>query len=382
MIRSSVGLLAILVGAACVFAPGGLACTVHEVSQQGEAEAFDEAPMLAHLAEAVALPMFRAAATETKALALAAVALEQDPTASTLGAARAAWLRARATWSRTLVFGFGPSKNASPRIDWWPTDSTKIDARVAGALPIDAADVAKLGSSERGFGAVEWLLFGEGDDASALALLDAEPRRRALIRALADDLALEADALRLAWEPTGGDFAGELATAGAGSATYPARKNATDAIVNESIFVVELVLGNELALPLGLRNGGAPQPASVRSPWSGASVDDALAHLDGFAAIYRGGLDPEGVPVDAEGGLSDLVVARGDAELDADVRASLTRARAAVAAIPSPLAEAVTASPGSVQLAYDEVRELKRLLSADLATAVGTTLSFNDNDGD
>lgn len=377
--------LAALVSGAAALGPGGVGCTVHEVSGTSGGDTYDERPMLRHQADAIALPAFRAAATEAAALAVAAAALDEAPSATTLSAAQDAWRRARVAWTRTAVFAIGPTRDMVSRIEWFPVDAERVEAHVAGDEPIDVTAVAQLGANERGLGGLEVLLFAaaDGDDTvDVLAAIEAAPRRAELARALADDLAAATAALSAAWEPTGGGFAEQLATAGEGSTTFPARKDGTDAIVNEAIFVLELVLGDELALPLGLRNDGAPQPEQVRSPRSDASIADALGHLDAFGVVYLGGAGVDGVPVGAAGGLSDMVRARGGDDLDRDVREALALARGAVASIPAPLRHAVTTDPAAVQRAYDEVRELKRLLASDVATAVGTTLSFNDNDGD
>jgi predicted lipoprotein len=375
-------LLAIAVSAAAAVAPGGIACTVHEVSGT-KPEAFDERPMLRHLADAVALPAMRSAKDEGAALAAAIASLDGEPTRESLVAAQDAWRAARAAWVRTAVFRFGPAKDLVSRIDW-PADPAKVEALAAGEGPFDAASVSTLGASERGLGALEVLLFvsGDGDDAEVLAAFEGGPRRGAVARALADDVAAATAELAAAWEPSAGGFADELATAGEGSATYPTRKAGTDAVVNEAIFVLERVVGDGLALPLGLRSDGVPQPDAVTSPRADASIDDALALLDAVGAAYLGGWGAGGLPVDAEGGLSDLVVARGSGELDGDVRDALAHARASVAAIPPPLRRAVIDDPASVQRGYEAARELKRLLSSDVATAVGTTLGFDDNDGD
>ncbi len=378
--------LAGLVSVVAALGPGGVGCTIHEVSGgTSGGGTFDERPVLRHQAEAVALPAFRAAATEAAALMVATAELEAAPSASTVAAAQSAWRRARAAWTRTAVFGFGPAKDLTPRIEWFPTETTKVEAQVAGEEPIDDAAIARLGANERGLGALEVLLFaaGDGDDvAQVLTAIDTAPRRAALARALAVDVAAAITAIQTAWEQSDGAYAEQLATAGEGSTAFPARKDGTDAIVNESIFVLELVLGDELALPLGLRDDGTPQPEQVRSQWSDASIDDALGHLDAFGAAYFGAAGEGGVPIDAAGGLADLVRARGGDDLDQDVRDAFALSRGAVAFIPGPLRTAITTDPAKVQRAYDEVRELKRLLASDVATAVGTTLSFNDNDGD
>lgn len=374
--------LATLVSALAAVTPGGAACTVHEVSSQPTEEG-DDVAVRSHLAYDVAVPTFNALAVQAGILSQALIALEGDPTTATLSASQEAWRATRVAWKRSRVLGFGPAKAMEARVDWVPADADRIEEAVA-AKAFDAPSIQQLGSSQRGFLALEYLLFdAEGGNVVVLDGLLASSDRRALARALGADLAAAFADLAAAWDPAAGDYAGELAEAGEGSTAFPESKNAVDALVNESIFVVEYVLGDEIAKPLGLRNDGVPQPDLVIAGRSDASLDDSIAQLESFQAVYTGVLPSDGGAIEtSKGGLSDLVKSRGSASLDADVRAATQGALDAVRAVPRPLRTAITAHPTEVQRAYDALRALKTLLAADVATKLGATLSFNDNDGD
>lgn len=374
--------LATLVSGLAALGPGGAACTVHEVSTQPEEEA-DDVAVRRHIAYEIAVPTFAGIATSASILSQSLVTLDEDATADHLSAAQDAWRALRTAWKRSRVLGFGPAKAIEARVDWVPADPDRIEEAIA-AKAVDATAVMKLGASQRGLLALEYTLFdAEGGNVVVLDSLLASPERRAFSRALGVDLAAAFQELAAAWSPTEGDYAGELAEAGESSAAFPASKNAVDALVNESIFVVEYVLGDELAKPLGLRNDGVPQPELVIAARSGSSLDDSIAQLEGFQSVYTGALPSETGAIEAgKAGLSDLVRARGSAALDADVRAATQAAIDALRAVPPPLRTAITSHPAEVQRAYDAVRALKNLVSADVATKLGATLSFNDNDGD
>lgn len=371
--------LATLVSTLAAVAPGGAACTVHEVSSQPTDEG-DDVAVRSHIAYEVAVPTFNGLAVQGGLLVQSLSALDEDPTAMTLSAAQDAWRATRVAWKRSRVLGFGPAKDLQAQIDWPQVKPDNIEEAIA-AKAFDEPSIQALGTSQRGFLALEYLLFdAEGGNVVVLDALLASPDRRAFARAIAADLEAAFQELASAWDPAAGDYAGELAEAGKESAAFPEAKNAVDALVNESIFVVEYVLGDELAKPLGLRNDGVPQPDLVVTARSDAAIDDSIAQLEGFQAVYTGALP--GSTGGSQGGLSDLVKSRGSSALDADMRAATQAALDAVRAVPRPFRSAVTTHPAEVQRAYDAVRALKNLLSADVATKLGASLSFNDNDGD
>jgi predicted lipoprotein len=134
--------------------------------------------------------------------------------------------------------------------------------------------------------------------------------------------------------------------------------------------------GMKLATPLGLRDGGVPQPDQAEAPFAERSIE-ALAHnLEGLQAVYTSTWQgKEGVS------LSDDMAQR-QPDLNQAILDQIAACREADEAIPRPLTEAVTASPEAVQAAFDCHKELLRLLQADLAAALGVTPTFNDNDGD
>jgi predicted lipoprotein len=372
--------LATLVCGLAATVPGGMACSVREVSTTPNAEEEVDVAVRNHVAHEVAVPTFNALAAEAVLFEQAMASLESEPSAATLGAAQDGWRKLRVAWKRSRVLGFGPAKTIETRVDWPSNDPERVEEAIA-TKAFDAASIQKLGTSQRGFLGLEYLLFDPaGGNVAVLDAFVASTDRRAFARALAADLVAAFQELAAAWDPARGDYAGELAEAGEGSTAYPEAKNAIDALVNESIFVVEYVLGDELAKPFGLRNDGVAQPDLVIAARSDASLDDSIAQLESFQAVYTGAL-PGGDATQATG-LSALVEARGSAQLDADVRSATQRSLDALRAVPRPFATAITASPAEVQRAYDEVRVLKNLLAADVATKLGATLSFNDNDGD
>lgn len=341
----------------------------------------DRGKVLVDLAANVIVPAYTDAAAQAKALADSVIALRDFPSGEGLAAARGAWRKARTSWKVTDAFLFGPADDLALTggvIDT-PSDIAKLDALANGSTPLDAGAVAKLGANMRGFGGVEVLLFDPGrDDAAMLAAFESGDRRRGALAALiAADLHAKIESVRAAWAGPPADYAAHLARAGRGSSVYTSERQGVDAVVNALIAAAEVLIAVRLAKPLGLDTASqAPVPELVESPRSDASIDDLLAVLDGIEMVYLGRRgDAAGLP------LADAVAERSP-RTDERMRAQLPAAKDAVRRIPGPLRSAVVSQRDVAVAAHSAVRELKRILSSEVAAALGTSVGFNVTDGD
>lgn len=321
--------------------------------------------VLAHLAEDVIVP----AQDQLRADADTLVTDLQAYCAGGPNTSQAAWRAVRADWSLTAAFVIGPvieQMQVDP-LDFWPVRTTTIEDKIAAAPPtIDLAYLDTLGTGAKGIPALEYLLFPAPPTPNT--------PRCAYALALAQDIARRTGQIADAWH---GDYAEALATAGHGSAVYTSEQAGLDAIVNATIENLYRVVKEKLDRPLGNITGSAPDPARVESFHSGGALLDIARNLDGFAVIYLGAdLESAGEP-----GLGELIAARNPG-LDERIIAQLAVARAALAAIPPPLGEALTADRSAVQTARDEIDALRRLIKLDVASLLGVTLMLSDNDGD
>lgn len=333
--------------------------------------------MLRDVAENVIAEDLEELATGAAMLRDAVDALVVIPDQARLDAAQRAWRDARAPWQESLVFRVGPVMEQlfDSRMDQWPVDRARIESEVAGTAELTTAYVAGLGANKKGFHAVEELLFdADGGDAAVLAALTTganADRRRTYVLAAATVLATDAAALDNAWRADGGAFVVSVSDIG-GAGPFATVKEATDAVVNEMVFLSELVADVRLGKPMGKQAGGTPQLDQIVSTPSDGAIDDMLANLRGIEAAFDG--------MDA-GGLGALVE-RASPTTARRVRNELAAAQAAVAAIPRPFAASVAAQAPQVEAAYQATRALRLTLATEVIAVLGATLSFNDNDGD
>jgi uncharacterized iron-regulated protein len=343
--------------------------------------------VLRGVTEDVIAPDLARVAGESAVLVTAIDALVTAPDASRLAAAQAAWRAARAPWQEAQVFRHGPVMDElyASRLDQWPVDRARIEVEIAGTAELTPAYIGGLGANKKGFHAVEELLFdAAGGDAAVLDALTtgaAADRRRTYLLAAAVLLAEDAAALDRAWRADGGGFVARVADIG-GASPFATIKAATDGVVNEAVFLSELVADGKLGKPMGKAAGGEPQLDLVQSAPSDGAVDDMLANLRGVRAVlYGAGTRAEDLGATPPAGLA-VLVARASPSIELRLRGELATAKAALAAIPRPFAAAVAARAPEVEAAWEAARALRLTLATEVIAALGATLSFNDNDGD
>jgi predicted lipoprotein len=339
-------------------------------------KAQDRGEVLASFVDRVALPMMGALRAEAEALAGALEALSTKPSGEALGAARARWSSARAAFRRTDAFGIGPADDIAVTggILDEPTDLAKLTALAATSPPPDLTRVQSSPASTRGFLAIEALLFEvDADDAAVLArFTDATegPGRCALAAALGVDLRSKLVAVADAW--TTGGFGEQLRTAGKGSATFRAQRDAFDLLLNRTLLVADRML-NVVRKSSGLTQNDPTTPTTDRSD---RTLTDLGDDLTGIEAVYTGTWEGQGGPS------IGAIVAEVNAGADQAMRGALQGTRAALGAFAPPLRGASATRATEVDALIQGVRPVRRTLATEVFNALGISVGISDKDGD
>ncbi|HBP46048.1 MAG TPA: hypothetical protein DD635_09090, partial [Flavobacteriales bacterium] len=135
----------------------------------------------------------------------------------------------------------------------------------------------------------------------------------------------------------------------------------------------------KLGLPAGVFSfSGNPKPHVVEAyhagDWSIELLDEAMSATE---RIYMGG---DGV------GLDDYLQFLGDVsygtELDAEIKAQLAAAQAAVLTLEDPLSDFVVENQPAAIDVYSELQSLVILFKVDMMSALGVIVTYQDTDGD
>lgn len=359
--------------------------------------------VLASIGERVVLASLRDFVTRAEALEQATLA------ASTGGevereAARTAWREAMASWQRIEMLQLGPAGLPSvtlgglalrDEIDGWPLlTRCRIDQGTAAPDHADPSLLSTVPINGRGLAAIEYLLFYPTSDngCSATAEInasgtwsgfgDAEITRRREVHAhsLSVLVLARATELETAWDPAGGNFLGQLATAGAGSTTYASAQLGLNAVSDALVFLYREVVDYKLGIPAGLRLECTTDtcPEQVESRWAGASLPHIRANLEAFRDAYLGA--PEGT----EGaGFDDLLRSIGATELDARLQAQIATAFAAMDNVDGALEVAVLTDHADVVALHDALRVVADTFRVEVVSVLDLQPSMRiegDND--
>lgn len=322
----------------------------------------DRSEVLADLASDAIIPAYRQFQAEASGMHDAISAFCAAPDSGGLGNARNALDGARRAWSRTEAMWVGP---VMERRSWslvrWPVAPDEIEDLIGDTgIGLDRERLAtRIGSDQRGLGAVEYLLHAGEDVLAALS----DPRRCEYAERVAGIIADEAGLLLADWT-----------TAWEGGAPYreefsDAEGDGLDSLVNDAFFVLESITDVELGAALGLMDRPA-RPEAIREGASGGGVADLTERLLGLQSALVGG--------DNGSGLDPLL---GE-ELAGRLRSQIAAALQAVAAIPAPLRQAVIDSPSVVGAARDAVKAVQITVATEVVGRLGVAIGFSDADGD
>lgn len=345
-----------------------------DATEASGAAAPSKREVIASLTNGLILPRFRSVAEEMSNAQAALHTLCSDPSPDTLTDARTAWREARAEWLRSQAIWFGPVMDRRSRslVDWAPVDPERIEKSLSKRETVTANDVREfLGATQRGMGAIEYVVFG--DDAEVLASLGEKGGIRCqYLIALGDVAAEETAAVVADWAGDGTDSDGYAGYFKGTANIALVDQQAVDEVVRTSVFITRSISDMRLGKALGATDGH-PDPSAIPGGAGNNAVSDLRNQVLGMRDTYQGAGDTLGI--------SDLV--RGISRAaDERMRGHFEQALAAVDGLEEPLRETIAQDPGPAQLAYQRMQELQRALNTEVVSLLGVTVGFSDSDGD
>jgi predicted lipoprotein len=332
--------------------------------------------VLVSATDTLIVPRFREVAQEMSALQVSLNALCNNPSHERLDEARDAWRQARVPWMRSQAMWFGPIMDRRSRsyVDWAPVEPERIERMLENRDSVDAEYLREfLASTQRGLGAVEYVLF-EDDDAVLSKLSGPESIRCQYLVALGDLVAEETAGALADWT---GDNEDGLSYAEYFNGTADDSligKSALNELVRTSVFMSRTITDMRLGKALGV-DGVTPDPDALLGGSGDSMIADMRNQVLGMQDVYLGG------NADSELGVSAL--ARGlSEETDQRMRAAFEDALQAIDELEEPLRETIQSDPQSALKAHAALKQMQLTLSTDIVSLLDVTVGFADTDGD
>lgn len=329
-------------------------------------EPFTKAAMLEDLAREVIIPAYSDFAARCIELVTASESFSKDPGTNSLDAAQAAWSAAMLAWRPAQVVRCGPllDQDLLSRIHFWPIRRQSVEKVLADKAPITNAYIRRLGAPAVGLCAMEFLLFDlKGGNSAVLAtfLGPQSERRKIYLRALAADLAGNAERVVTAWSSPDGYKVNFVAGG----------QDSVNLVVNDMLQAIEIAAEERLKYALDLQESKLLRPVFIQGAAAGISQRSIAQVLRGAHRLYSGG---------AFGLVAQLRQIKSP--LADRIEARFQSALKAVDGIGAPLEKALQKDRAVVSRAYDECKKLEIALKVELVSALGVTLTFNSTDGD
>ena len=334
----------------------------------------DEKEVLISLTDSLIVPGYEAASDAAHELRNALDNLCSGPSDSALSEAQQAWRDARAPWMRSEATWFGPvmDRRSVRLVDWPQIEPERIEAILDRDAPITEDDVQnRLASTQRGLGAIEYLLFS---DDSLEPLQDPSSARCDYLTALGRVVESESNAILAEWniERNGLSVYSSFFTSRSDSSLTA--DQAVAELVRTQVFLIRTIVDMRLAGALGLRDG-EPDPSAIPGGNGYNALSDLRNEILGMRDMYVGHEESGG------SGISDIVLGLSS-ETDERMREHFTNALAAIDAVGPPLRVAIEERPEQVRAAYDRLSELQRTLNTEVVSLLGVSVGFSDTDGD
>jgi predicted lipoprotein len=251
----------------------------------------------------------------------------------------------------------------------YPADTTGIESKISSAS-YDLSTASDL--KKKGLPALDYLFFGSKNLSGK--------NRVNYAKAVAADLQKLSSEVVKAWKSSGGNYLSTY-TSSTGSDVGSSIGMTINAI-NQHL--ERYLREGKIGIPNGERSfSGTPLPQNVEATYEGSnSLKYALENLKAIERIYLGksldGTDGVGL----EENLNALGATYNSGSLDEAVKNQIEACYTAFNKVSLPLNQAVVSQNERVSELYTELQKLVVLFKADIPSALGVLITYQDNDGD
>ncbi len=336
-------------------------------SKTTTAAKFNDRQVVIDFTDKVVIPTYQKFTAKTKDLKTAVDTLAKTPNEQTLKTAQAAWIEAREPWEQGESFTIGPAKSLGldGSLDTWPLDKNDLEKILKSSDKLTPESVKKLQESQKGYHAIEFLLFG-ADGKKTIA--NFTPRDFEYVQAVATVLDEDANKLLAAWTK-GVDgkpaYREVIATAGeSGNNTYTSVQAAAQEMVEGILDSSTEVAENKLGEPFKKKDKTA-----IESQYAIANpINDFRNNILCIKNVYFGGIENH---TPGKAGLS-AYVAKVNPTLDARITQEIEAAIAAVNKIPEPFHTAISDpnAANKIETAIAAVTTVKETFEKDIKPLV------------
>lgn len=353
----------IFITAFCLVAIATTGCKKDNTNNDQNTTATTEQNVLTDFAGVLVNPNYQDIQAKALIMNNAIVAFNATPNDINLEAIRTAWKDTRAAWEQCEGFLFGPVEDFDydPTMDDWPLNKADLDNLIASDNPLGVADIEQLGTTLKGFHAIEYIVFGVGGTQKAADITD---RDKTYLASLGQSLYNTTTELRNSWDPTqSNNFTTQVVNAGKGSTRFTTRQDVFLALVGSMADICNEVANEKMQTPFAAQDSTLDE-----SSFSHNSVNDFRNNITGVLNAYKcqyGGATGHS--------LSELVASK-NTSLDGKIQAQISAAISSFSGITTTYEKAIYNQQTQVKNVQAAIRTLKETIEGDLTDFVNTNI--------
>jgi len=322
-----------------------------------------EQSVLTDFAGVLVNPNYQDIQAKAAVLNSAIITFNANSTDANLLAVRNAWKNTRAAWESCEGFLFGPVEDFDydPTMDDWPVNKADLDAVIASSNPLQVSDINGLGTTLKGFHAIEYVVFGVGGTQKAANIT---AREKLYLASLGQSLYDTTTQLRNSWDPAQpNNFTTQVVDAGKGSTRFTTRKDVFLALVTSMADICNEVANEKMQTPLAAKDSTLDE-----SQFSHNSTTDFKNNITGVLNAYKCQYNG------ASGhSLSELVKSK-NASLDNKIQTQINAAIASFNGITVSYELAIYNQTNQVKTVQAAIVTLKETIEGDLADFINANI--------
>ena len=310
---------------------------------------------------------------ETSALLTVSSEFSQNITLKNLDALQLQWVKMLLVWKQMELYNIGDISDSfiHSSINYWPSNIEFIEDFIATEPLIDESFINSKGASSKGISAIEYLIFSNSEPLvlnSFTSDANAQNRLNYLIACI-ENLNVKAQDLQQLWNTYETDFVNALENNTDGSQNQ---------IINAQVALLEEIIIYKLGFPLGDNNGGSIDIKDLEAFRSETSLQIIKQNIISLERSFTG----EFAQTPFRIGFSDYLEQLGYDTLSTTISNQFETCLNTINSIDNTLKQELLSTPENATNLQDEIRNLLVLIKVDMANAIGSTITFNDNDGD
>ena len=338
----------------------------------------DQTSLFQNLADQLIIPRYEAFQESVELLQQALSDFLAHPEVNNLHISQEAFKDAYIKWQFVAPYQFGPAEEAGLRmaVNNFPADTSLIQSNIQSGK----TDFSQPEAFDRGFPAIDYLLFGAGQDEEAIVALFADDTAlranyQAYLQNIINDIQAKANQVLNQWTNEGfrEDFLAATGTAAGASLSQ---------VVNGLNQHYEFIRREKLGIPVGALTLNFPNPEKSEAYFSGISLQLAIAATQAAQEFYLG----RGVDGVNRAGLDDYLQQISEKSegaalhqtIDQQFKAALT----ALHGLADPLAETIKNDQSKVEAAYAEIVKQVVHIKTDLPSLICIAITYVDNPSD